>query len=76
MAELGVAPATIKERAPCILGLAELIEGAGDFARIHEQIADDQIAIGMKLQLKASRPSNANFIHTSTEQRSHNETDA
>jgi len=76
MAELGVAPATIKERALCILGLAELIEGAGDFAWIDEQIVDDQIAIGMKLQLKASRLSSANFIHTSTGQRSHNKTDA
>jgi hypothetical protein len=76
MAELDVALASFEKRALCILGLAELTEGAGGFASIDEQIADDQIAIGVKLQLKPSKLSNANFIHIRTRQRSHNKTDA
>ena len=66
MAELDVALASFEKRALCILGLAELTEGAGGFASIDEQIADDQIAIGVKLQLKPSKLSNANFIHIRT----------
>jgi uncharacterized OB-fold protein len=51
-----------------LLGLAQLSEGPKVFAWIDKKIPEDQITIGMKLQLKASKLSNGNFAYTLTKQ--------
>lgn len=59
-------PATFKEHAPYLLGLAELSEGPKVFAWIDKKIPEDQITVGMKLQLKSSKLSNGNFTYILT----------
>jgi uncharacterized OB-fold protein len=60
------APAAFKEQAPYTLGLAEMAEGPKVFAWIDKKIPEEQITIGMKLQLKASKLQNANVTYTLT----------
>ncbi len=64
--KVDAAPATFKEQAPYLLGLAEFSEGPKVFAWIDKKVLEDQITIGMKLQLKASKLSNGNISYTLT----------
>ena len=66
--KVDAAPAAFKEQAPYLLGLAQLSEGPKVFAWIDKKIPEDQITIGMKLQLKASKLSNGNFAYTLTKE--------
>lgn len=57
------APAAFKEQAPYMLGLAEFTEGPKVFAWIDKRIPEDQIVIGMKLELKTTKLPNGNFAY-------------
>ena len=59
-------PTSFKEKAPYLLGLAELSEGPKVFTWIDKKIPEDQIAIGMKLQLMASKLSNGKVSYLLT----------
>jgi uncharacterized OB-fold protein len=63
------APAAFKEQAPYFLGLAELSEGPKAFASIDKQIPEDQITVGMKMQLRIVKLSNGNYAYTLNEAR-------
>ena len=59
-------PTGFKEKAPYLLGLAQLSEGPKVFTWIDKKIPEDQIAIGMKLQLMASKLSNGKVSYLLT----------
>jgi uncharacterized OB-fold protein len=59
-------PAAFKDQAPYFLGLAEFSDGPKVFAWIDKLIPDDQVAIGMKMQLKATKLTNGTLSYMLT----------
>ena len=60
---LQAAPSMFEDRAPYLLGLAELSEGPKVFAWIEKTIPEAQVTIGMKLRLKATTLSNGHLAY-------------
>ena len=52
-----------EDRAPYILGLAELSEGPKVFAWIEKTVPESQVTIGLKLKLKATALPNGNLAY-------------
>lgn len=67
--KVDAAPSAFKEEAPYSLGLAQLSEGPKAFAWIDKQIPEDQITVGMKMQLRIAKLSNGNYAYTLNEAR-------
>jgi len=59
-------PATFKDQAPYLLGLAEFSEGPKVFAWVDNRIPEEQITPGMKMKLKASKLPNGNLSYLLT----------
>ena len=55
------APATFKEQAPYLLGLAEFAEGPKVFAWIDKAVEDEGLRVGMKLKLQSSKLANGQW---------------
>jgi len=60
------APATFKEQAPYLLGLAEFSEGPKVFAWVDRTIPKENVKVGMKLKLQTSKLTNGNFTYVLT----------
>lgn len=60
------APATFKEEAPYLLGLAEFSEGPKVFAWIDRAIPEENVMVGIKLKLKPSKLANGNSSYLLT----------
>lgn len=56
-------PSMFKDQAPYLLGLAEFPEGPKVFSWIDKTIPEDQISIGMKLKLNATKLVNGNLSY-------------
>ena len=59
-------PSMFKDQAPYTLGLAEFLEGPKVFAWIDKSMPDDQIEIGMKLRLIATKLPNSRVSYVLT----------
>ena len=57
-------PSMFKDQAPYFLGLAKLSDDPKVFAWIDKTIPDEQISIGMKLKLQATKLANGNLCYT------------
>ncbi len=64
--KVDAAPSMFQDQAPYMLGLAEFPEGPKVFAWIDKGITEDQVALGMKLKLKAVKLSNGNASYLLT----------
>ena len=60
------APASFKEQAPYLLGLAEFSEGPKVFAWIDRRIPEENLKPGTKLRLKPSKLENGNLSYILT----------
>lgn len=61
--KLEAPPASFKPEAPYTLALAELAEGPKILAWIDKSIPEDQIMIGMKLQVRVAKLPNEKFTY-------------
>lgn len=68
--KVDASPATFKDQAPYLLGLAEFSEGPKVFAWVDKAISEEQLTPGMKMKLKPSKLSNGNlsYVLTKTEE--------
>ncbi len=64
--KVNASPATFKDQAPYLLGLAEFSEGPKVFAWIDKEISEEQLTLGTKMKLKASKLSNGNLSYLLT----------
>lgn len=62
--KLDATPSMFEDQAPYVLGLAEFSEGPKVFAWIDKTTPEDQISVGMKLKLIATKLQNGNLSYT------------
>ncbi len=64
--KVDAAPAAFNEQAPYLIAVAEFSEGPKIFARIDKKIAEEQLTLGMKMEVKTAKLANGNLSYILT----------